>query len=84
MLGDCHQSDGRDLYVEVDLRTRIGGKLKAAASTFVKDTVLPQFRRRPEGITLPNLVGRRIADWLLEIKAQRLEVSYMPTAMTSS
>jgi hypothetical protein len=68
--------DGREFYCEVDLRTRLGGKLLKRCGSFVVDEVVSQFGQRPQSIAEPTAIGARLADWLIKLKVAELEVVY--------
>lgn len=67
---------GGEFYAEVNLRTRPGGQLLKRCGSFVRDEVVPQFRRRPHAITESRAIGARLADWLIKLKASEFEVVY--------
>lgn len=72
----CASEDGREFYAETDLHTRLGRRLLKRCCTFVLDEVVSQFRRRPQSIAEPLAIGARLADWLIKLKVEEVEVHY--------
>lgn len=71
--------DGAELYLEIDLQTRVGSELKRRSTTFVREHVLPLFRKRPDAIVPQSQVGERIIEWLLQIasgSSECIEIVY--------
>ena len=63
--------DGRELYVEL-----AGGSHLKRASTFVIDTVAPQFGLVPYAETSRIDIGKRVGAWLLEFGESPIDVLY--------
>lgn len=63
--------DGRELYIELSGETHLTG-----ASTFVLDTVVPQFGLMPHAVESQNELGQRVGAWLLELGQSSIEVAY--------
>ena len=72
-------ADGREFYVEVDRSHPAGDQLARRGSDFVQDQVLTQWGLVPNAASEPWEMGRRCADWLLELAPQaqgRIEIAY--------
>ena len=63
--------DGSELYVEL-----AGDSHLKRASTFVIDTVAPQFGLMPHAETSRIDIGKRVGAWLLEFSEPSIEILY--------
>ena len=63
--------DGRELYVEL-----AGESHLMRASTFVLDTVVPQFGLRPRAVATKEELGQLVGAWLLDFRHSSIDVAY--------
>lgn len=63
--------DGRELYVEL-----AGESHLMRASTFVLDTVVPQFGLMPQAVATKEELGQLVGAWLLDFQHSSIDVAY--------
>lgn len=67
LVGD----NGSELYVELAGESHLTG-----ASTFVLDTVVPQFGLLPHAVATQKELGQRVGAWLIELGHSAIDVAY--------
>lgn len=67
--------NGKELYLELDLSTPDGASAVRRMSTFVCDSVTPQFGLWPQSMPSLPAIGNGIADWLVGFN-ERIELVY--------